>query len=228
MNLKNLHEYSTFVFDCDGVILNSNPIKAEAFSYVSSQFGDSTKDALLSYHLANGGISRYHKLNYLLTNILPYTRPDLPLSDIPSVDILLSKYASYVEDRLLSCECSSSFDSLRLKFNSTRFMVVSGSDQVELRKVFAKRNLEQFFAHGIFGSPDSKLNILTREIQNGNLVLPALYLGDTNYDMQVSQACGLDFAFVTDWSDLQNINDIAEQNGIQALPNLHHLLSDLL
>ena len=36
----NFQDYKTIVFDCDGVILNSNKLKTDAFRIVAKNYGD--------------------------------------------------------------------------------------------------------------------------------------------------------------------------------------------
>ena len=62
--------YHSLIFDCDGVILNSNQIKSDAFYNVAKQFGDIAAKKLLKFHLENGGISRYKKFEYLMSNLI--------------------------------------------------------------------------------------------------------------------------------------------------------------
>ena len=70
MSKIDLSHYQTLIFDCDGVILNSNQIKTEAFYNVAKIYGHPAAQALKEYHILNGGISRYQKFEYLLTKIL--------------------------------------------------------------------------------------------------------------------------------------------------------------
>jgi len=62
--------YETIIFDCDGVILNSNQIKTNAFYEVASIYGHLPALKLKEYHKLHGGISRYKKFEYLFSNIL--------------------------------------------------------------------------------------------------------------------------------------------------------------
>mgnify|MGYP002280379498 CR=1 FL=1 len=55
--LPDLSGYNTLVFDCDGVILNSNSIKTEAFYQTALPHGEDAAQVLRDYHLCNGGIS---------------------------------------------------------------------------------------------------------------------------------------------------------------------------
>ena len=65
-----IQEYKSIVFDCDGVILNSNKIKTRAFRVASFPFGYEASRSLENYHLENGGVSRYAKFDYFLENIV--------------------------------------------------------------------------------------------------------------------------------------------------------------
>ena len=49
----------TSFFDCDGVILNSNKVKTNAFYKIALEYGDESAKKLVNYHIKNGGISRY-------------------------------------------------------------------------------------------------------------------------------------------------------------------------
>ena len=70
MSKIELSKYSTIIFDCDGVILNSNDIKTNAFYEIAKVYGHLPALELKNYHKINGGVSRYEKFNYLFTNIL--------------------------------------------------------------------------------------------------------------------------------------------------------------
>ena len=64
--MSGLKKYQNLIFDCDGVILNSNKIKTNAFFAVALPYGQTAAQALVDYHLQNGGISRYRKFEYFL------------------------------------------------------------------------------------------------------------------------------------------------------------------
>ena len=63
-------DYSTLVFDCDGVVLDSNKVKTEAFYQATLPYGKSAAQAMVDYHVANGGVSRYKKFTYFLQQIV--------------------------------------------------------------------------------------------------------------------------------------------------------------
>ena len=104
-------------------------------------------------------------------------------------------------------------------------MLVSGADQQELRSVFATRNIAAWFDGGIFGSPDSKDDILRRELDNGNLSLPALFFGDSRYDHQAATGAGLDFVFVHGWTDVVGWQAYCDEHQIQTVETLAQAMS---
>ena len=56
-----MKNYSHLFFDCDGVILNSNKVKTNAFYKIALEYGDESAKKLVNYHIQNGGISLYTK-----------------------------------------------------------------------------------------------------------------------------------------------------------------------
>ena len=167
----NLASYATLVFDCDGVVLDSNKLKTQAFYQAALPYGELAAQALVDYHLANGGVSRYKKFSYFLEHIVPEHIEGVTL------DNLLDCYAEHVRCGLLNCNIAAGLRELRDKIPNTRWLVVSGGDQNELREIFALRELDELFDGGIFGSPDIKEDILAREQGSDNITHPALLLG---------------------------------------------------
>ena len=207
MNDK-LYFYNTLVFDCDGVVLNSNKIKTQAFYEATQHFGHEPAQALVDYHIANGGISRYAKFEYFITQILQQ-----PFDDALNQD-LLERFATAVKQGLMNCEIAEGLDQLKAQTPNANWLIVSGGDQDELREVFKARNLEQYFEGGIFGSPENKDVILHRELKNGNIVRPALFFGDSKYDYKVSTNATLEFVFLTDWTEVDDYDFWCAKHGI--------------
>ncbi|HAA44948.1 MAG: HAD superfamily hydrolase [Halomonas sp. 54_146] len=213
--------YGTLIFDCDGVVLDSNTVKTEAFYQATLPFGKAAAQAMVDYHIANGGISRYKKFAYFLEHIaLTHATNRKSLS----LDELLQAYASHVYRGLLSCDVAPGLELLRQQTPDARWLIVSGGDQVELRDVFAQRGIATWFDGGIFGSPDTKDEILARELANSNIAQPALFLGDSKYDYQAASAAGLDFVFLTEWSEVTSWKTWCKSNNIHFKPNIKHLI----
>lgn len=211
-------KYSTLIFDCDGVILNSNKIKTEGFYKVASQFGDEPADRLVQYHLRNGGISRYKKFNYFFSEILGLS----PLQT--DINRLAKEYGEYVFNSLQNCEIVSGLGELRESTKSSTWMIVSGGDQVELNKVFAGRGLADFFDGGIYGSPSTKEDILRYVISKEKLIMPCIFFGDSEYDYHAARGMQLDFAFVSGWTEMNGWERFCSDNKIIMLNRVTDVL----
>ena len=70
--MMDLDKYQTIIFDCDGVILNSNFQKIEAYRNTALRYGASENqaDQLAQHHIKLTGISRYVKFKYFLMILL--------------------------------------------------------------------------------------------------------------------------------------------------------------
>lgn len=221
----NLSRYATLVFDCDGVLLDSNRVKTEAFRAAAEPWSDHAAEALVAHHVANGGISRYEKFAHFLDYILPEHVPDgMPGRDGPNLEAMLAAYAEVVRSGLMSCPTANGLTELREATPGACWMVVSGGDQSELRQVFEQRGLAHLFDGGIFGSPDPKPRILEREIARGGIELPALFLGDSRLDHQVARANGLDFVFVSRWTDFENWEAYTRDHSIETIETIQALV----
>ncbi len=66
-----LARYRTAVFDCDGVILDSNRLKSDAFRQSLHDEDPELVNAFISYHHAQGGVSRYVKFDYFYRELNP-------------------------------------------------------------------------------------------------------------------------------------------------------------
>nr|WP_274522594.1 HAD family hydrolase [Halorhodospira halochloris] len=191
-----LTQYRTLIFDCDGVILNSNPIKTEAFYQAALPYGEDAARALRAYHVRNGGISRYHKFDWLLTEVVGQSEPDPE-----ERQALLEAYAKNVWDGMLTCELDEAILELRKQTPHARWMVASGSDEQELREIFRLRGLNELFDAGIYGSPRTKEEIFSELGETNTLLRPAVFLGDSRYDAQAAQRASFTFIFVQRWSE---------------------------
>lgn len=214
--LINLQHYKTLVFDCDGVVLDSNRLKTQAYFDVAISFGCNQQQAqaLVDHHVQLGGISRYPKFEFFLREILqqPVTAA--------SMKFLLDGFAEKIQQGLMRCEIAGGLHVLRAQTPDTRWLIVSGGDQSELRELFSQRGLAEMFNGGIFGSPENKIVILAREIASGNLQQPALFFGDSLYDHQAALSAGLDFVFVSAWSEVVGWEDYCTANHIAVIERL--------
>ena len=212
-----LEEYKTIVFDCDGVILDSNKVKTFAFHEVAKDYGIEEAKALVAFHLLHGGVSRNKKFEYFICHILNEK------FNQQKVDLLCKLYGEIVSKKLLTCKINNRLIWLREKFPENKWLVVSGGNQEELRSVFKQRSIDMLFEKGIYGSPDSKEEILAREIKKKNIAFPALFIGDSKYDYIASSQFKLDFLFLSKWTEFSDWQEFCNLKKIPFIDNFEEL-----
>ena len=209
------------MFDCDGVVLNSNQTKIDAYYAVAKKMGgsDAQAQAFVDHHVAKGSFPRNGKTEYYLTEIVKQ----------PVTKAIMQQYMHAFEDvldvTLMQCEVAAGLDALKAATPQAKWMLVSGGDQAELRRIFPRRQLAQLFEAGIFGGPDKKDEVLSREIANGNLQFPALFVGDSKYDHQAASRAGLDFVFLSAWTEVPDWQAYCTEHKITVLNNIAQLLT---
>ena len=193
-------DYDTLVFDCDGVILDSNRIKTEAFRTVTAPFGTAAVTRFLDYHHRHGGISRDEKFAHFLDRIVgvePADRDRL-------LRALLAEFAAICARALLTCPLVPGVAALLASIPPrVAAHVVTGGAESEVRAVFAARGLAAHFT-SILGSPTSKRENMRLLADSGAFRGRALYFGDAELDMHLAEDFGLEFVFVhgvSDWPD---------------------------
>jgi len=184
-----LYDYA--VFDCDGVILDSNRLKTEAFARALE--GDSEKyiDKMIAYHKANGGVSRYKKFRYYFQEINPHEDVE------KNAKKAISRFAEIVYEGLMKCDyITGAVDFIKqVKEKGLQLFVVSGSDQEELREVFSKRGIASLFI-AIYGSPFTKIENMNKVIAKVDAQKRGIFFGDSRSDLEAAEKFGLDFVFV--------------------------------
>lgn len=215
-----LTQYKTLVLDCDGVVLNSNKTKVNAYFEVAKRHGatDAQAQALVDHHVQKGSFPRNGKIEYYLKEILKQQVTD------EVMQAYMHTFDEILDVALMECEVSSGLQPLRAATQHAKWMLLSGGDQRELRTIFARRNLADLFDAGIFGGPDTKDVVLAREKNNGNLQLPALFIGDSKYDYEAATRAGLDFVFLSDWTEVKDWQRFCQDNNIVVLKKLMDFL----
>ncbi len=211
-----ISRYKTIIFDCDGVILNSNKIKSDAFYQVALPYGKENATKLLKYHVSNGGISRYKKFQYFQKDILRDSRLN--------IDALLEEYSKISHDGLKKCELCTCLKDLKNKYKKNKWMVVSGGDEKEIKGIFKKRDIINFFESGIYGSPKPKDEIFYKLNSENKIKFPAVYLGDSKYDYEVSKKFSIDFIFISRWTEVSDWRDFCDINSIKNISMVCDLL----
>lgn len=193
-----LSKYEVYIFDCDGVILDSNQLKIEAMkNALEVHFSASPLIAeCVNYFRHNFGKSRFHHVAHFLDSILCVKEERFEELE----QLILADFSKQCRTLYLTAELTPGFLAFLDQCNGKRY-VASGSEQGELRDVFVQRGLDTYF-DGVFGSPTPKYEIIQRILkQEKNM--NAVMFGDAESDMLSAQQNNIDFVFYAPYSNVK-------------------------
>jgi phosphoglycolate phosphatase-like HAD superfamily hydrolase len=175
------------VFDFDGVILESGNIKTEAFLELFADRPEH-REAVLAFHLANLGVSRYVKFRYVVEEL--WQRPYTPQIEHD----LGAAFEGLVLEKVLRCPfVHGAAETLAAMQGRLPAFVASGTPQAELDFIVNKRDLRGCFQE-VWGTPRTKPDILRDILQRyGWQPKEVLMVGDGLSDYQAAQATGTHF-----------------------------------
>jgi phosphoglycolate phosphatase-like HAD superfamily hydrolase len=199
---------SCAIFDCDGVILDSNPIKIAAFRAALVDEQPALVEAMIAEHRRTGGVSRYAKLAWFYRELRPVDDPE------PAIATALQRFAEAARAGLRTCAEVPGVRALLQGLERRRVSVhvVSGGDEAEVCEALDARGLAALVS-GIHGSPTPKREHLERLRDEGELLPGGVYFGDAELDMQLAECFGLAFVFVAGVSDWPQGRVIAPARG---------------
>jgi len=217
-------DYQDIIFDCDGVVLNSNRIKTKAFAEISQKFGNKISKEFVDHHIRNGGVSRYEKIEFLISLVERRGLKEYQPKEKEKLRrTLLRDFSDFVYNELLICDISEGFFKLRDLFKTSNFYIVSGGEQGELQDVFNTRSLSEHFDGGIYGSPSNKFEIITHLKERDKLLGSVLYIGDSVLDFEVARHFQFDFIFVSNWTEFSNWEKFFKDKSILCLRSLESI-----
>ena len=181
-------KYHHIIFDFDGVLVESNEIRFNGFRKLFEKYPQEQVEKLVNYAKANGGVSRYKKIEYFFNVI----RQE-PITN-GLVNQWAAQFSELVEQDIVEAKpVEGSLKFLEDYFSHFDFAIVSGSDQAELRRICEKRKIDHFFKM-ILGSPVEKKDNIASLLSDLNWQHnESLYVGDSNNDLDAAKANDLDF-----------------------------------
>ncbi len=177
------------LFDFDGVIIDSMPIKTEAFRKILQNFDPVSVDKLVDYHNLNGGLSRYVKLHYFFQELL-----STPVTE-EEIYRYANQFSKIVKEELSNKSYLISEVVQFLKENQSNysFHIVSGADETELKYLCEKLEIRQYF-QSIHGSPTHK-NELVKQVlaENHYEKSETILIGDSINDHEAAEVNEIGF-----------------------------------
>lgn len=196
--MHQLSSYKLFIFDCDGVILNSNELKIEAMYNALCKYFDDREQVnqCINYFKKNFGTSRFHHISIFVDEI--FKLPELEKQS--AYDNVLNAYSEHCMALYLKSELTPGILDFIKSLNGDVY-IASGSEENELREVFKKRGLDKLFKN-IYGSPTPKVELVSN-ILKGNKAVNAVMFGDAISDMDAAFDNNIDFVAYVPYSNVK-------------------------
>jgi phosphoglycolate phosphatase-like HAD superfamily hydrolase len=188
--------YDYLIFDCDGVILDSNCLKSQAFAEALADEPPELVKTFVEYHKEHGGISRYEKFRYYFEELKTLSNPEKEIKDA------IERFATIVRKGLLECNfVPGALEFMqKAKTKKLQLFVVSGSDENELKGIFLQRNILNLFEQ-VYGSPGGKYENTKKVIKQMGRSKKGGFFGDSKSDYLAATKYKLDFVFVKGLSE---------------------------
>lgn len=184
-----IDKYSFIFWDFDGVILDSMSVRDIGFEKVLLEYSKKSVNRLLDYHRQNGGLSRYVKFRYFFEEILKESVDDNRILHLANEFSLIMKKELTNKNLLFN----STISFIKETQNKIKHVIVSGSDQNELRYLCNELGIASLFS-GIYGSPTPKNKLVELLIQLEQVKLDKTCLiGDSKNDLDAAKINNIDF-----------------------------------
>ena len=188
--MKFKKKYDYVIFDFDGVILESNQTKINAFNKTITKETISNKEKFDIYIRKNPEKTRREKFEYYFKKI---KKSKFYKNELQK---MLDKFSLLLKNELSKCKL---IDGVRnfikyLNINNIQIYIVSSGSVSEIKDVLKKKNLKKYFRL-ILGNDKNKyenFKIIKSMETNSN----GISFGDSKNDWQVSKINNLEFVLV--------------------------------
>ena len=175
-------------FDFDGVLAESADIKTDAFRELYAPFGDAVVDKCVTYHTHHAGISRVVKIEKFHKDYLGQAL------SADEIEAWAARYSAIVEQKVVDVPAvPGAVEFLQSAQGNIPSFVISGTPDVELKRIVAARGWSGYFAE-VHGSPRLKPVIIEDILARTGLVRDrVVFVGDAMTDSDAARDTGLKF-----------------------------------
>jgi len=182
-------KYKVILWDFDGVIMDSMPVRSTGFAAVLKNYPVDQVRQLMGFHNQNGGLSRYVKFRYFFEIIRGESITE------EEVQELSNSFSEIMLNSLVNKELLIQDSIAFIEANSDKYEmhIVSGSDGIELNKICDALDLSKYFK-SINGSPTPKNKLVESLIINNNYdKIDIVLIGDSINDLDAANTNGISF-----------------------------------
>ncbi|MGG3564214.1 HAD-IA family hydrolase [Neobacillus rhizosphaerae] len=217
-----LSQYDIIIFDCDGVLIDVNLLKCEAFGMAVEGYPTEVVESFVNHCKKTFGVSRYVKFKEFLSDFAKESFQE------KQYITFLNNYANICKEVYKDANITAGTENLLLELSklNKKLYVASGSDERELNEVFIKRNISKYFVK-IFGSPKTKTECASIILSN-HPNKKAIFIGDALSDMKTAKEHKIDFIYMSRYTVQSEEQDFICRKGAKLVVNtLAELISNI-
>ena len=201
----NLNKYNFIIFDCDGVILDSNLIKFKGFYFAINEEDKIDYNKFEKFLIDNPHLSRFEKFEHFFKKIRNKNNFKLELNNA------LDNYSLFTLKNIKKAQFVLGFENFikKLKKLNITLYVISATFENDLIEILKYKNILKEFKC-VLGSPENK-DINFKKVLKFTKSNNGLSFGDSKNDYLISKKYGLDFVFVNyfpDWKNFKKVKDL--------------------
>ena len=192
--IPNFESYQVFVFDLDGLIIDSLDDLSKCLVGAVSNYATQTElEAFQKYDINNPGASRFTKIDYFLEEITQEKNPN------PIRVEILKDFAERSFDARKDAKISSGFEKFIIKFQHLNHILLSNCDNSQITAVSEHHGITEYFNSGIIGTPPSK-ELRAEAIRSEFPDFQILSLSDSESDAIIARKSDFDFLYVNEFA----------------------------
>ena len=176
------------ILDFDGVLLESNDEKTEAFKELFSLYPE-YEEAMLAYHLRWFSTSRMKKFRYFVYELMERPGDENRILD------MAERFSNLITKRVICCpDVPGAMEFLKEFSKRIPIYISSATPQEELRRIIRYRGIERYLTD-IYGDPPVKKQDAIRSVLKRENILPEdiLFIGDALSDYRAAREAGIRF-----------------------------------
>lgn len=205
------------LFDFDGVLVESVDIKTKAFARLFENEGPKIVKKVVEYHLANGGVSRFKKFDYIYKELLKRQITDEIRMELGN------KFAKLVIQNVLDAPWISGVQEFLENYSEKLDLyIVSGTPDNELKYIVENKSASKYFK-GVLGSPATKGDLIkhilsTHSYKSEHIV----FVGDAITDLNGALEANVSFIGKVSNKEINQFSDyhVSLISDLRELPEL--------
>ncbi|QBF81871.1 HAD family hydrolase [Shewanella maritima] len=220
--MPQFNNYEAIIFDCDGVILDSNQLKIEAMrnALVAQNLAEESVNECVELFAKNFGRSRFYHVDIFCDEILDV---DDDVKHHLKAQLLQS-YSQQCKKLYMTASLTPSVEVVLQRSEAVKY-VASGSEQNELNTIFERRGLAKYFSK-ILGSPTKKTELVRQIVSEVSGV--AVMIGDARSDLEAAQENNIDFIYYSPYSNVdETMRELAKESGFRVIDSFDEILGEL-